>query len=364
LTELLSRKAITKVQSSILVAVIIIAVVAGGAAYYYTTIPPEKLVTPTKSEPLKLTEPVKVTVVSAEPPVASYTRIAAFVEILRKEFPKGSTFGHELITGYASNTKYIGEKKADLGIIACRVVVQGSVGELPGQTAPYTNLRTIATGFEPAIIHWVVHKDFPANTLEELIAKKIPIKLGIPTKGTEGELVFNEVLTVYGITIKDIESWGGKVIYLAFKDFPGYLKDRLMDSWFCVQSLGDPGFYEASMACDLKWLPLSQKAIDYFTKPPYKYYSAYSKYTLKKDHWRLAPEYPSFAANVAMVTRADVSDAIVYNILEAFSKNKDDFFINWPSAKPFFKFEDAWKDTPVPLHPGAEQWFKVRGYMK
>ena len=59
----------------------------------------------------------------------------------------------------------------------------------------------------------------------------------------------------------------------------------------------------------------------------------------------------------------EIDNDTVYRILEIIEENMDEFLAISPSFKNF-SLETAWQNTgSVPLHPGAEQFYRDHGYM-
>lgn len=78
--------------------------------------------------------------------------------------------------------------------------------------------------------------------------------------------------------------------------------------------------------------------------------------------------YPGLESNVTtlfnpilMVTRAGVSDDLVYKVTKALLEtNRDDFTAIHPNAAQF-SVENAGKSMVVPIHPGAAKFYAEKG---
>jgi uncharacterized protein len=64
-----------------------------------------------------------------------------------------------------------------------------------------------------------------------------------------------------------------------------------------------------------------------------------------------------------LVTRSDLSDDAVYQMTKAVFENLAEIQSAHSAAKDI-KLEDALKGMPVPVHPGAERYFKEKGVVK
>jgi TRAP transporter TAXI family solute receptor len=69
---------------------------------------------------------------------------------------------------------------------------------------------------------------------------------------------------------------------------------------------------------------------------------------------------PTVAITNILVTRADVSDEVAYEMTRLMFDNLPRLGNSHSAAKDI-KLETAAKDLPIPLHPGAERYYKEKG---
>ncbi|HEX6632347.1 MAG TPA: TAXI family TRAP transporter solute-binding subunit, partial [Usitatibacter sp.] len=74
-------------------------------------------------------------------------------------------------------------------------------------------------------------------------------------------------------------------------------------------------------------------------------------------------DVPTAAIQNFLVTREGVSADVVYKMTKAVFENKDALVAAHTAAKGIDK-ANAVKSLPVPLHPGAEKYFKEIGVLK
>jgi hypothetical protein len=71
----------------------------------------------------------------------------------------------------------------------------------------------------------------------------------------------------------------------------------------------------------------------------------------------------TFGVGATFISSADVSDKVVYTVVKAVFDNFDDFKKLHPAFSSL-KEEEMIKDgLSAPLHPGAEKYYKERGWM-
>ena len=91
--------------------------------------------------------------------------------------------------------------------------------------------------------------------------------------------------------------------------------------------------------------------------------SFYRKATIPAGMYGDNPDITTFGVGATFVTSASVSEDIVYTVVKAVFENFDQFKALHP-AFANLKEEEMIKDSlSAPLHPGAEKYYKERGWM-
>jgi uncharacterized protein len=72
---------------------------------------------------------------------------------------------------------------------------------------------------------------------------------------------------------------------------------------------------------------------------------------------------PTAAVINYLVTRADLKDELVYQLTKAVFESLPELQAAHSAAKDI-RLEDALQGMPIPVHPGAERYFKERGVAK
>jgi TRAP transporter TAXI family solute receptor len=73
-------------------------------------------------------------------------------------------------------------------------------------------------------------------------------------------------------------------------------------------------------------------------------------------------DVPTVAITNILVTRSDVSDEEAYQMTKQLFENLPDVVAAHKAASDI-KLADAVKDMPIPMHPGAEKYYKEKGVM-
>jgi len=138
------------------------------------------------------------------------------------------------------------------------------------------------------------------------------------------------------------------------------LGDNKVDA--IIYTVGHPNgsIQEATSTVEAKLIPVTGEAIDKLVADN----AFYAKATIPGGMYPGTPDdVDTFGVKATFVTSADVGDDVVYQVVKAVFDNFDRFKGLHP-AFANLKEEDMIKDgLSAPLHPGAEKYYKERGWM-
>jgi TRAP-type uncharacterized transport system substrate-binding protein len=77
----------------------------------------------------------------------------------------------------------------------------------------------------------------------------------------------------------------------------------------------------------------------------------------------MTADVPTVVSAGELIINKDVPDNIAHAIIKIICENTDELYKINPANKNF-KPETGWKNVALPLHPGAEKYYKKAGYMK
>jgi hypothetical protein len=324
----------------------------GAEAYYKEQgLLEEKPAAPTLKEPVKLGFSVGPT------GQTSYIRGAAMADVIVKNLPEGSSVDLVVGGGYLTFPVRVSKGEADFAITSSAALIWAYEGTGPFEEK-LSNLRAITTKLERSYWVFVVLADVPINSLEEVKEKQYPLKLTTLQVGAAGEYIAREVLGVHGITYDDIKAWGGTVTHASWKEIASLLKDGVANSFMGVVPPKHPRLTDVATSRAVKFIPLSDAAIKRLTE-----IGAYVKdYLPANSYPGQDKDVPTVADDLVLFCRADLPDAVVYTVTKAICENKEALV----AARPPMEGWDpatGWK-TPIPLHPGAELYYKLRGWIE
>ncbi|KAB0488115.1 hypothetical protein SAMN04490202_5044 [Pseudomonas reinekei] len=215
-----------------------------------------------------------------------------------------------------------------------------------GFKAPLTKLRAIA-GAYPNYIQIVANKESGIKTLADLKGKTISV--GAPKSGTE--LNARAIFKAAGLTYEDMS----KVQYLPFAESVELIKNRQLDATLQSSGLGMAAIRDLSSTMPLNYVSIPPDVVSKIGN------AAYQPAQIPANTYDGQPEsVPTVAITNILVTREDISDDLAYQMTKLMFENLTRLGNSHSAAKDI-KLQNAARNLPIPLHPGAERYYKEAG---
>jgi TRAP transporter TAXI family solute receptor len=213
-------------------------------------------------------------------------------------------------------------------------------------------LRLIANLY-PESIHLVARKGANIKSVADLKGKRV--SLDEPGSGTliDAKLV----LGAYGITEKDI-----KPEYLKPNQAGDKLRDGGLDAFFFVGGFPAGAISElAAAGGGIDLIPLTGPEIDKLRGQ----YSFFAPDTIPANTYKGTGETKTLSVGAQWVTSDKQPDALVYEITKALWNNNSRALLDSGHAKgKAIQKSTAIAGAGIPIHPGAEKFYKEAGLIK
>ncbi|MFA0414335.1 TAXI family TRAP transporter solute-binding subunit [Vibrio renipiscarius] len=251
---------------------------------------------------------------------------------------------------YNVNTIRAGE--LDFGIVQSDWQYHGYNGTSKFEAqGPYNNLRAMfSLHTEPFNI--IARSDAGIESVEDLAGKRVNI--GNPGSGDRATM---------GV-VMDAMGWTNDSFKLASElkgsERSQALCDNKIDAFVYVVGHPNGSIKEATTSCDAKLIPASGEKIDAIVNanPYYTFTSVPAGMYRGTDK-----DVNSFGVAATMVTTADVSDEVAYNVAKAVFENFDTFKRLHPAFANLKKEDMVKAGISIPLHPGAAKYYKEVGLL-
>ena len=221
--------------------------------------------------------------------------------------------------------------------------------EEAGFKGPLNKLRGIAAIY-PNYIQIVARADSGIKTLADLKGKRISV--GAPRSGTE--LNARTIFQAAGITYKDFS----KVEYLPFGESVELMKNRQLDVTLQSAGLGVASLRDLATSVDIVVVPIPADVVKKTNDP------AYIPATIPANTYKgQTADVVSATVQNYLVTHEGVSNDTVYAMTKALWTGLDNLVAAHSAAKSIDQ-KRALEGMPLPLHPGAEKYYKEVGILK
>lgn len=259
------------------------------------------------------------------------------------------------------NPPRVGTKDADLGMSLTVPTEMALKGAEP-YDQKYEDIRGIAFGFNVTYYQVVAREDVELKTFNEIIEKKVATRITTPGIQTMGGWTVKTLFEAAGGSLDQLKQSGGAHYQANHSKQADLLRDGQADMLMTLLQLPAPNILEVSTVRKLRILPLSEATI---TKLVDDY--GYGRGSIPKGTY----EAISQESDVATVTMAsglivhkDVPEDLVYKFTKALFENYKKVQAIHPSMRSFVPEEVvlAKHRGSVKLHPGAERYFKEKGY--
>jgi TRAP transporter TAXI family solute receptor len=214
--------------------------------------------------------------------------------------------------------------------------------EEAGFKAPLKKLRGIAAIYTN-YIQIVASKESGIKTLADLKGKRVSV--GAPKSGTE--LNARAVFKAAGLTYDDM-----KVQYLPFGESVELMKNRQLDATLQSAGLGVASIRDLASVTDIVVVAVPAATATKIDDP------AFIAATIPANTYKgQEADVPTVAINNFLVTHEKVSPALACAMTKALFDNLGDLVAAHAAAKEI-KLEKGPKNLPLPLHPGAEKFYR------
>jgi len=216
---------------------------------------------------------------------------------------------------------------------------KSKLDKLRGVTRTYNNFIQI-----------VANADSGIKTLEDLKGKRISV--GAARSGTE--LNARAIFKAADMSYDDFD----KVEYLSFGESVELMKNRQIDATLQSAGLGVASIRDLATAIDIEVISIPTEIVENVGSP------AYIPAVIPAGTYDgQDTDIPTAAIPNFLVTHEDVPEEIVYQMTKVFYDNLDSLQSTHNVIKAV-KIENALEGMPVPVHPGAERYFKEVGVLQ
>lgn len=277
-------------------------------------------------------------------------------EAVRKEFP--GTLISAVPGTVAGNPVLVDQKETDFAIAESLTARFAYEGKEPFDKK-YEHIRAVAAIMPENVFQLVAPVDAPFDSIEDIVQEQLPLRYSAGERNALGDIVSAAIFNSYDMTYKDIKGNGGQVHFLSGNKTFELMRDGRVDALGKLAPIPAGDMMEASTTIDLKFISLGEQAINTLIDT-----FGVTRYTIPENSYDFQNEpYETINSPTILITHAEQDEETVYHMTQAIYNQLDYLY---DVHKGFQKVNDETiiEVGGVPLHPGAEKFFKEKGLLQ
>lgn len=246
------------------------------------------------------------------------------------------------------NCKLLGKNEAELAILQNDMLDYAYNGAEAFADNKIPNLRGIAKLY-PEIVQIVAVDGI--NSIKDLKGKKVSV--GAPGSGVEANA--RQILEAANLTYDDMT-----VSYLSFAESADAYKDKHIDAFFVTSGIPNASIQDIAAMNPVSLVSLTDEAISSLIDK----YPFFVEYTIPANTYNgQKNDVKTVAVLACLATNSEAAEDVIYNITKALFENQPELAAAHAKGAEI-KLEEAINGMSVPLHPGAEKYYKEKGILK
>ncbi|CAK7045617.1 MAG: hypothetical protein DELT_00809 [Desulfovibrio sp.] len=288
---------------------------------------------------------------------------ATFSKMLQDNLPQGSIVDVVAKGGAIANYLAADQGKVEAAITNQVTAIWGWNGDDVYKGKKSQNARAIAGGLNNAWVMVLARTDFlkknGLNSLDDILTSGKPVRWVMKPVGSAPVMMADKIFAAMDTSVAKIKKDGGNVVYVGVDQITSMIRDGLADVYIEIAIRNNPAISEIALTTDVTFLDLPQKFLDQevkgglvLTEMPVMFKGQ-------------TKAIKTFDMGAVLVVNKNISDDLAYLMAKTFTEKKADLAAAskaWENLDPQQCCQP--ENTGIPLHPGAERYYKERGWLK
>lgn len=255
--------------------------------------------------------------------------------------------------GSLANINAIGGGQMEAGLTQADVAYWAWSGTGLFEGRPKVDSIRFIANLYPESVQIVARRGSGIRTVADLKGKRV--SLDEPGSGTLIDARI--VLAAYGLSERDL-----RPEYLKMGPAADRMRDGALDAFFTVGGWPTGAIAElASSQNGLDLVPVDGEAAEKLLKQ----YTFFARDTIPADAYKGSAETRTIAVGAQLVSSTRMSDDLVYQITKSLWNDSTRKMLDAGHAKgKLIRRETALDGAGIPLHPGAERFYREAGLLK
>lgn len=257
-----------------------------------------------------------------------------------------------------ANLRLVSGGEADLGAIGGDHACWAYEGRYDfAEEGPLRNLRIIASIHFPAWLGVAVRWETGITNLAQIKERQLPLRIA-GAGGPQAQMVLEH----YGLSRKLIESWGGKFLRVTGNALTWFITngdyDMIIDAIYAANTPEARHWWEATVRHELRFLALPDDLIQGIAKE-----TGGTPGSIPHQLMRgVVGDVPSVARSPHVIYgRDDLPEDFAYLLAKTLDEKRNLFReVYLPYS---YDPKTVARSSEIPLHPGAERYYREVGYL-
>lgn len=264
--------------------------------------------------------------------------------------------------GGVANPMVVQNGRAEIALsnVATAVWAFNGAPVYEGASAP--DIRALVGGLNNVYVGIMARQAFldehGTTDLAEIIASGAPIRVLYKPTGSSAVPAAEMILEALGTSAEQIRANGGDVIQVDTPQIPDILRNGDADIYIDTVIRNHPTITEVSLTAGVRFLDVPPAAMEVLT--------ANGLIAGTYGPWFEGQDSANTGANLGtvLIAHASLPDEQAYQITRALVEHAAEMGEAHAAWRAFVP-EDAWRpeNVGIPLHPGAERYYRERGWM-
>lgn len=270
-----------------------------------------------------------------------YAYANEYARVLRQEIP-GLEVRVVPTAGSVDNLERLAEGEAQLGFATADTAYDAIDPKATG--SPSQNLRAIGRIYDE-YIHLVVPKTSPVRSVEDLRGLRVSTgSVGSSTDLTAGRVLKSAELDADSALRRS---------RLGINDSVAALREHQIDAFFWSGGLPTPAIQKLAETVAIRLVPLDEKV----NPLREKWGAFYRRAVVPESTYQGVDPAATIGLPNYLVVSGDLDDQLVYELTRALFSRRGEIAAEVPSGR-LLDARSAISTMPIPLHPGAERYYR------
>ena len=278
---------------------------------------------------------------------AYYPIAIALAEILNANLPTQAT--GQVTGGAIENIRLIQDGSVKLALTTSASAYRALNGMAPFTTKS-DRIRGLFSNLTLGVYQLAVMEDSDIQTLDDLRGQRV----SFGPAGNLGVELSGYVFQAAGFTIDDVRG-----TYVTWDQSMTMMADGNLDAVVCQTAIPNPAIRQVeALGKSVRLISLPEEVISKVTgNHPY-----FSRFVVPARVYEMDSDTVTLNGTNMVIIDRDLPEDVVYQITATLMEHIDQIQASHPAAKNF-SLERA-PEMAIPLHPGAERYYKEKGLLK